>query len=344
MLVLSLLVAAGCDDAQTPTEPLFEELFTASEEVELAILADNQALDMAIELVSTSANVATQRGHRGASDGQTFTAQARVRFQNAQNALNRGEHRVALSEALKARRLVAAGIEATGGERAVSAMVERLEDIAITASDNPGVFDDAVAVASELSILAAEARSALSRGDVASAGERGVLGEQRARNRRAGHNGRPGNVTADRAELAIALGGTAIDLAERLLEGGADEEQMRFLATAHEFLEGARAALAAGDYQRAVHLAELANWNALKAVVLPGGVTVDEQRAMVDLAKSLYADPVAALGDTPSSLQVQMLERAGRLIQLGETMIDSGQGRGVGALWQGAVISSWLIG
>ena len=340
---LGILALAACDDG-TPTEPIMVDLLTFDETIELQVLANTTTIDVALDLADASNNVATRRGHVRTQDGRDFQARARVRFTTAQDALTRGDHRQALDEAREARRLIARAIEATGGGRAVSAMVERLEAMSFTIPEDVDSFDDPAAVAKEVGVLAADARAALSRGDTTGAGQRAVRGEQRVRHRR-GHNGRPGDVGPDRAELAIELGATAVALATRLLdENGSDEEQLRFLATAQELLEKARAAYAAGEYARAVHFAELASWAALKAVVLPGGITEEEMRAMVDLATSLLEQARAAIGDDPTELQVAMFERAARLIELGETKVAEGNQRGVGALWKGAVISSWLIG
>ena len=73
----------------------------------------------------------------------------------------------------------------------------------------------------------------------------------------------------------VALGAEAVELATRLIgdPGTADTEQVEFLRTAMEFQTGAEAALEAGEDRRAVHLAKLAQWWSLKAVVLPGGIT-----------------------------------------------------------------------
>jgi hypothetical protein len=79
-------------------------------------------------------------------------------------------------------------------------------------------------------------------------------------------------------------------------------------------------------------------------VVLPGGITEEELREMVDLAKSLLEEARAAIGDAPTEIEVSMFERAQRLIEFGENAINEGKQRGVGPVWRGAVISAWLIG
>lgn len=352
---LGILAVAACEDG-TPTTPIVDELFTPDETIELEVLASTANIAVALELADASNNVASSRGDVRVQDGREFHDRARLRFTDAQDDLARGNRRAALDKARDARRLVVRAIEATGGGRAVTAMVERLEAIASTIGEDVDSFRNPADVARELNVLAVSARNALSRGDTMRAGERAIFGDQRTHDRRAndrrrdrgtdrGGNERRSDVGPRRAQLAIELGATAVALAERLLENNAiDDEQSRFLATAHELLDKARAAYARGHYGRAVHFAEAASWSALKAVVLPGGITEEEMRAMIDLANSLHEEARAAISDAPTEVQIAMFERAGRLIELGEKMVAQGKQRGIGPLWRGAVISSWLIG
>ncbi len=359
---LGMLAVAACEDG-TPSAPVIEELFTLAESMELEVLESTSNITVALELADASNNVADSRGDMRARDGREYHDRARQRFTDAQDAFDRGDHRAALDKARDARQLVVRAIEATGGTRAVAAMVERLEAVASTIGQDVDSFVNPTDVAAEINALAVSARDALSRGDTTRAGERAVLGDQRTHDRRTndrsrdrttegtdrrtdrGRNDRGSDVGPRRAELAIQLGTTAVALAERILENDVlDDEQSRFLATAHELLEKARAAYAEGHYGRAVHFAEAASWSALKAVVLPGGITEEEMRAMIDLANSLLEEARVAIGDAPTEQQISMFERAGRLIELGEKMVAEGKQRGVGPLWRGAVISSWLIG
>jgi len=134
-------------------------------------------------------------------------------------------------------------------------------------------------------------------------------------------------------------------LAERILtEQGADEEQAAFLASAKEFQARAEAALAAGELREAAYLAGLAEWQALKALVLPGGITDEEIRAMLNLATEQYTAAVAAVGENPTELQARLLLRARHMLENGEEHVLAGNVRGIGALWRSAVISTWLIG
>ena len=127
-------------------------------------------------------------------------------------------------------------------------------------------------------------------------------------------------------------------------ETDAVDHQDRWLANAHEMLEKAEQALANGNFARAVHFAQHAQWSALKAVILPGGITQEELRTMLQLAEALLMDAEVALGDEASGLELRLLNRAGSLIEIGIERLEAGHKRGVAALWRSAVISTWLIG
>ena len=64
---------------------------------------------------------------------------------------------------------------------------------------------------------------------------------------------------------------------------------------------------------------------------------------LIDLAKSLLEQARAAIGDAPTEIELSMFERVQRLIEFGENAINEGKQRGVGPVWRGAVISTWLI-
>jgi HEPN domain-containing protein len=124
----------------------------------------------------------------------------------------------------------------------------------------------------------------------------------------------------------------------------AREHMNRWLVHAHRMLAKAQQALENGHYARAVHFSWHAQWSALRAVILPGGVTEEEISAMVELAHELHDQAEVAIGDDPTELQQALFERAGRLIARGEELIANGHKRGVAPVWRGAVISRWLIG
>jgi len=109
-------------------------------------------------------------------------------------------------------------------------------------------------------------------------------------------------------------------------------------------LARAEEALAAGRYARAVHFAWHAHWAALKAVVLPGGITHEDIGTILDLAHQLFEEATAVVGDDPSELEARLLGRARRLIAVGEEKLAEGNPRGVAPLWSSAVISLWLTG
>ena len=242
---------------------------------------------------------------------------------------------------------------ATSGADGVIALIERIEELALITAEDDDVFDDPEALRARLESLAAEARELLARGDLVAAAERALLGEQIARHHR-GRRHHPGDILPDRARLAVSLAGTAVGLAGRLVAADSlpvrqlapsnvRDHRNRWLAHARRMLAKAEQALATGHFARAVHFAEHAHWSALKAVILPGGITEEELRAMVALAHHLHDQAEIALGDDPTELEQGLFARAGRLIELGESMLADGYKRGVAPVWRGAVISRWLM-
>jgi HEPN domain-containing protein len=251
--------------------------------------------------------------------------------------------------------MAARALVAAGGAEAVEALIERLEELALTLdAEDDDVFDDPEALAEKLESLAAEARELLEQGDLVGAAERALFGEQLVRFHR-GRRDHRGDVRPERARLAVDLARTAVTLAERLVN--ADDTPIRnvaepdvrvrmnrWLVHAKRFLAVAEHALEHGRYARAVHFAYHAHGSALKAVILPGGITEEELRAMSNLANHLYEEAQAAVGDDPTELEERLLGLAGRLIQRGEQQLEEGNKRGVAALWRAAVISRWLAG
>jgi len=341
--LLGIVALVACDDTGTQVDL---ELLGPEEEVELALLDDAGALEAAVEWGAATNDAAASFGMGNVTQGRTFSGQADVRFSRARGALRDGDRRRALDEAREARRLVARAVYATGGVEAVTALVERLEELVIVVTEEPEDFDNAEALAEKLTALAAEARAFLEAGEYVRAAERALFGEQLARFCRRNHE--------PRARLAVSLAGTAVQLATRLVQDdslpvrtlGASnvrEHRNRWLWHAQRMLEHAEKALANGHWARAIHFAEHAHWSALKAVILPGGITDEELTAMVDLSHHLYAEAEVAIGDTPTELEATLFARAGRLIEAGETMLAEGKKRGVALVWRGAVISRWLM-
>ncbi len=343
----AMLSVAACDDSGT--DPALDHV-TPAEELELAVLADEGSFDVAMTLTSVTNDVAFARGHSGALQARTLSAEAEAAFAQARAAMLAGDHRKALEMSDIARRLVARALIATGGLPTVEDLIERLEDILLTLDVD--VVDDPDALRVELETIIAEAKALLESGDSVGAAARAILGEQRIRFHRGRHHHR-GDIAPERARLGVALAGTAVRLAERLInaqiassDGVSDQadRQQRWLAHAKKMLERAENALSNGRFARALHFAQHAQWSALKAVILPGGITEQEVRGMVELAQGLHEQARVALGDDPTELQVRLWERAGDLIEIGLRKLEAGHKRGVAALWRAAVISNWLMG
>jgi hypothetical protein len=153
-----------------------------------------------------------------------------------------------------------------------------------------------------------------------------------------------GRPTPDRVELAVALGASAVELAARLLdEEGADPEQLRLLDAAKDAQRQAVIALERGDPGRALAFARRACWTALHAVVLPGGVTLEEARMIHQVAGTLLAEARATVdpNDPTASL---LLKWAGRMYEAGSRALEGGSVRSVAVLWKSAVLSAYLTG
>jgi hypothetical protein len=149
-----------------------------------------------------------------------------------------------------------------------------------------------------------------------------------------------------RVELAVALGAEAVEIAARLLEPRADEQQKRLLAEARELQRQAEAALKEGHESRAMELAQAASQTALKAVVLPGGITDQEVRIIHDVAEDLLRKAKAAVERDPTAMKRHLLSVAEQLFREGTEHLSGRRGseRALAALWKSAAISSWLIG
>jgi HEPN domain-containing protein len=350
--LFAVLALTACDESGV--DPLDADL-TLDETAELVVLEDEGSLGAAFELTEVTTDIAADLGLVGSLEGRTLNTQARARFFAARESIRDGHYRRALEQARHARRLAAEALVATGGQEAVEALIEHIEEVALTLdSDDDDIFDDPEALREKLERIASQARELLEQGNLVAAAERALLGEQFIRYHR-GRRDHRGDVRPARARLAVDLARTAVALGERLVAatdtpvrevGSSDvrNRQNRWLAQAKRFLFLAERALDAGYNARAVHFAYHAHWSALKAVILPGGITDEELRAMAILANDLYEKAQVAVGDDPTELEARLLTLAGRLIEHGEQALEAGNKRGVAALWSAAVISRWLTG
>lgn len=149
----------------------------------------------------------------------------------------------------------------------------------------------------------------------------------------------------DRVELVVELAGSSVSLASRLIdERGATEPQLRLLDAAIEFVRKAEAALAQGDVSRAVAFSEKACWTALKAVILPRGVSEQEARMIHEVAGELLEAARAEVGDGTDHVGSVLFGWAKRFYVVGSTQLEEGNLHGVAALWKSAVISAWIVG
>ena len=344
LALLGFLPLAACQD-ENLTEPVVQEELSLEDQLTLELLPDPASVETALELARVQTSAAHRRGWRwGGKDTQpSQIAQAQLRFQNAQEAFAMGDQVRALEQAREGRRLVAQAIEMAGGPNAIMGMVERLEALPLSVTTDPDAFMNSEQFGRQLGQLGVAAREAVQAGNRNQAGALGVLSEQAYR-----HNHRHQNqVGAARADLAVALAAEAIELAGEILsppDVQPTADQSDLLAMAVEFLAQAEAALEAGEDVHATHLAHLAQWWALKAVVLPGGITDAEVESILNLATTLLDEATTVVGDEPTDLEAALLAKAARMLENGLENMETGACRGIGALWQSAVISSYLIG
>jgi len=366
LVVVSLLPLAACDDGN-PTDLADEQLaladFSFEDQLALELLANPATVETALDLADTQAGAAYRRGFgngggslgsgQGGGNGiggggmgganDQRRNQAESAFRQAQDALAQGDLLRARDRARDGRKLVAESIELSGGASAIEGMVERVEALPATISADPDAFVNASKLGLQIGQIATQAREACQDGDQTRAGALGVLAEQAFRHQYRNNE----QNQSRRAALAVALADEAVGMAKRILDEqdpAADAEQLDLLATAEEFLAMAQQALEAGELARAAHLAHQAQWWALKAVVIPGGITDEDARFVLELAESLYAQAREAIGEEPTELEAALLARAARLIERGKSVLESGSCRGIGALWKAAVLSSYLMG
>ena len=156
---------------------------------------------------------------------------------------------------------------------------------------------------------------------------------------------RDGRPFPDRAGLAVELAGSAVTLAGRILtEQGATPPQVALLDSAEEFLRKAQTAAEAGDPARAIGFAEKACWTALKAVVLPEGVSEEEVRMIHDLAAELLEAAWAEVGDGGDGIESVVFGWAVQFFQAGSAQLEGGELRAVAPLWKSAILSAWIVG
>lgn len=338
LALLGGLVLSACDDGG-PAEVDFADL-SVEDQLTLELLADPTSVDAALSLGEVQVKAAHRFGHRWGNNADHLMAQAEHAFRNAQGALAAGHQLRALSQAREGRELVARAIQECKGPGGVQGMVERLQSLPISVSSDPEAYNDPQGLASQLSELAQGAGNQFRKGKRIRAGGLGVLGEQAVRSRQRDQD----HAGAGLPEVKVELGGTAIVLAEEILGemGGSDDEG--YLETAREYQDQAEEILSAGTYGRAIHYAHLAQWWALKAVVVPGEATSEEIGDLLSRAQSLYQEALNLVGDEPSQLQTILLERASAMLANGEANVDEKTCGGLGAIWQAAVISRYLLG
>jgi hypothetical protein len=217
-------------------------------------------------------------------------------------------------------------------------MVERLQSLPLSVSSDPDAYQDPQGLANQLSELALGAGNQFRKGKRIQAGGLGVLGEQAVRNRQRDQD----HAGIGLPEVRVELGATSILLAKRILEELGRTDAERYLVTAEEYQYEAEEILAGGTFGRAIHYAHLAQWWALRAIVVPTEATFEEIADLLDRTQALYDAAVIAVGAEPTQIQTILLERAAAMLASGEANLSGETCGGLGAIWQAAVISEYL--
>lgn len=344
--LLGMFALAACEPGRT-TEPLVDAVALDEEDrIALDVIADADAVEAALALADVP--VATAGRHRmmgrggygnadGVEEGEAYREQARLTFQEAVQALNQGDSVRARERAREARRLVVRAMAAVNGRGTAAGLVDRAEGLAAAVGQELGMGQNRYALHGELKSLATRARDRLQRGDSVGAGQGAVLAEQRYQHMLMNPAARPGG-----ADVAVELGATSVGLATRLITeaGGPGEDQAGLLELADAFVAAAGEALAAGDDREAVHLADLGQWAALRAVVWPDCASVEEAEAIRTLAESRVAEAEAA---APAGVAAELLAWAQDLLECGTAALEETSVRGTGCLWRAAVIGTWIL-
>jgi len=336
--LLGGIILSACDDGG-PVEPDFANL-SMEDQLTLDLLEDPTSVEAALSLAEVQVSAANRFGHRWGNNAEGFTVQAENAFRNAQGALASGDRVRALEQARMGRELVARAIQECRGPHALQGMLERLQSLPLSVSSDPEAYQDPETLAYQLSELAQGAEHQFRNGHRIQAGGLGVLGEQaiRARQRDQDH------ALAGLPEVKVALGGTAILLAQEILDETGVEDEDGLLVTAREYQALAEGILEGGTLGRAMHYAHLAQWWALRAVLAPGDATTEEIGDLLARARTLYESALTAIGEEPTELQAILLERAAAMLATGEANLGIEVCGGLGAIWQAAVISRYLAG
>ena len=156
--LLGVLAAAACQDSD-PLAPAADTL-SMEDQIALEVVADPEAVQAALDLVTPfdggmmRGRMGMGGGMRGRGNAGDYAEQARAEFGAAEQALAAGDHAVAAQHAREARRTVAEGIQAMHGGAGVTAMVERMEDVAAAAAADSGIVDGALELGSQMEMLA----------------------------------------------------------------------------------------------------------------------------------------------------------------------------------------------
>jgi hypothetical protein len=181
-LALSVI---GCDGPCCLVAPEDEDLttedLTTEDLIALQTLEDRQTIQTVVSLVSEGPSSSPWQGMgRHGGQGESVQArQVRTLMEAARLAYRQGDRIQAAAQAREAYRIVAREVHRLRGASGVTAMVERMEDVALSVTVDPSRLEDAEGLSLQLALLAGTARRAMVQGDLSLAGALSTLGEQR---------------------------------------------------------------------------------------------------------------------------------------------------------------------
>ncbi|MDP2957730.1 MAG: hypothetical protein Q8N53_14990 [Longimicrobiales bacterium] len=368
--VLAALALAACADS-TPTA-LVHQTLTPEDHIALQVLQSPDAMGAAMLLADVpgaSGYAAAARQHFGAADralrrglpaeAAAEAREARLMVVQALSAAGGPGAAASMVERVEDMLLTVGADPAWAGETQLRQDMTRLVEGArarLRVNDAMGAGQLGVLAEQRARMGGLGRNGGMGNGATGNQGGMGMGGQGMGGNGGMGGMGGAGHTgdglglglglgTVWDAGLLVDLGATAVALADGILdEQGADAEQVRYLALADDYQTKAVAALDAGRDREGVYLAGLAQWTALKSVVLPGGITDEDARFILELAQTLYDQAEAAVGAEPTEQQAALLEAAEHMLEAAEHHAGTTLRMGVGGLWRSAVISAWLIG
>lgn len=325
---------SGC--AETPSDPGFDNLPPVGD-VEIELATDPDLIASLLE------DVTSVLGNNMTSAAALEISTAEGLFRSARDEWVRGDYERVRVRGDEAREALGRALTRGRDRSTLDDYISRTDHVRqrLDTTDRDD-FDRPNDLAADLDRLLADAKRARARGDDVTAGKRVVEASERTdRSRARRHRDAP----EEAARWAVSMAASAVDLANRLLEGSdPSERQLHLLDTAMRLAASAAEALENGHFRQALMLGHKAVGMALMAVVSPDGVTEDEIRALIELAEAQLLAANEALQAEPSEALEKVLRRAEAAFTEGVQQVENGNERGIHPIWRAAVVGSVIAG